>query len=74
MPKGVPVEIRDQRIDDYGVSARTLNCLRSHRPPIVTIGQLAVLSNAELPRVPTLGRKTFDKIRQLLRALGVQRA
>jgi len=48
--------------------------LHLHLPPIVTIGQLAALSDAELLRVPTLGRKTLDKIKQLLRALGVERA
>jgi DNA-directed RNA polymerase alpha subunit len=38
------------------------------------MGRLAALSDAELLRVPTLGRKTLDEVKQLLRALGVERA
>ena len=44
MPRMVPANVRDQRVDDYEVSARTLNCLHLHRPPMVPIGQLAALS------------------------------
>jgi DNA-directed RNA polymerase alpha subunit len=43
------------------------------RPSIVTIGQLAALSDAELLSVPTLGRKTLDEIKELLRTLSVER-
>ena len=44
MPRMVPANVRDQRLDDDEVLARTLNCLHLHRPPIVPIGQLAALS------------------------------
>jgi DNA-directed RNA polymerase alpha subunit len=53
----VPANVRHYRVDDYEVSARTL----------------AALSDAELLRVPTLGRKTLDEIKRLLRALGDER-
>ena len=52
IPRIVPTNVRDQGVDDYEVLARTLNCRHLHRLPIVTIGQLAALSDAELLRVP----------------------
>ena len=52
MPRMVPANDRDQRVDDYEVLARTLSCLHLHRPPIVTIGQLEALNDAELLRLP----------------------
>ena len=57
------MEIHDKRIDDYEVSVRTLNCWHSHRPRMVTIGQLAAISDADLLRVPNTGQEALDALK-----------
>jgi DNA-directed RNA polymerase subunit alpha len=55
-------------VESLGLTTRILNCLR--RSNITTVGELAEKSDKELRKLPKLGPKGVEEIRERLRALG----
>ncbi|RAX57128.1 DNA-directed RNA polymerase subunit alpha [Helicobacter monodelphidis] len=57
-----------QKIDTLGLSARSFNCLE--RANIKFIGEIILMSEAELKEVKNLGKKSTDEIKDKLEELG----
>ena len=56
------------RISDIDLSVRTSNCL--YRMGLTKLGDLALVSDAELLRQPNFGRKCLTEVRTLLSSIG----
>jgi hypothetical protein len=76
--------IFDHKISDMEWSVRTHNCLLNnfhtdpwtHQPrpgvkPLVTLGDLVRLTEAELLRVPNFGRKSLQEVKEILGYMGL---
>ncbi|MDQ1341131.1 MAG: DNA-directed polymerase subunit alpha [Campylobacterota bacterium] len=57
------------KIEEINLSARSHNCLT--RSEIKFVGELVLMSEAELARVKNLGKKSLDEIKQSLIDMGV---
>ena len=53
-----------QKIVDLPITARSANCLRNEN--IVYVGDLVVLTESDMMRMPNFGRKSLEELRELL--------
>lgn len=51
-------------IDEYNLSARSINCLKKAR--ITTLGELVALDKDSILKIPALGKRTFQEIENLV--------
>lgn len=58
-------ELFDTRILDMGFGTRTINCLRAE--DINTIGDLVKFSENDLRKIPNLGTRSINEIREALK-------
>jgi hypothetical protein len=56
-------------VDELELSVRTANGLKNHN--IIYIGDLVEKSEAEMLRMPTLGRKSLNEIKEVLAQIGL---
>jgi DNA-directed RNA polymerase subunit alpha len=65
-----PVEIKSlvQKIEDLNMSARSFNSL--DRSGIKFLGELVLMSEAEVKNIKNLGKKSYDEISEKLESLG----
>lgn len=57
-----------ENIDTLNLSVRSLNCLK--KIGIELIGELALMSEAELKELKNLGKKSLDEIKDVMKAIG----
>lgn len=57
-----------ESVDSLNLSVRSLNCLR--KTGIELIGELAMMSEAELKELKNLGKKSLDEIKDVMKAIG----
>jgi DNA-directed RNA polymerase subunit alpha len=59
----------DARIEELDFSVRTYNCLK--KANILTVGELAQISEADLMNIRNLGRKSLTEVKEKLSQLGL---
>ncbi len=59
-----------RKVDDLGLSARAINCLKNDN--IVYIGDLLLKSESEMLATPNFGRKSLDEIKSSLDQMGLE--
>ena len=58
-----------QPVDELELTVRSANCLKSES--ILYIGDLVILSEAELLKAPNLGKKSLNEIKDILSSRGL---
>jgi DNA-directed RNA polymerase subunit alpha len=64
--------VLEMTVEDLDFSVRSLNCLK--RAGINTVGDLVNKTSDEMIKVRNLGKKSFDEVREKLRALSLELA
>ena len=59
-----------RKVGELQLSVRTADCLRLNN--IVRIGDLVRMSEAELLRMPNLGRRSLNEIKEVLVTIGLR--
>jgi len=61
--------VQDVQLSEIELSTRTTNCMRENK--ILTLGQLANMSIAQVFAIPNLGRKCFLELKEVLKSYGL---
>ena len=56
-------------VEELELSVRAANCLKTEG--ICTVAHLAMMTEAELMRMPNFGRRTLSEVKEILAGLGV---
>lgn len=62
--------MRDRHVVNLDLTCRTVNALLSEN--IITVGQLIQKTDNELLKIPNLGRKSLNEVKECLAANGLQ--
>jgi len=66
------MNILDKQIEELELGIRVINALKIHKPEIKTIGDLILMSEGELLRIPGFGRKSLKEVKEVLNLIDLR--